>query len=79
MADAPNDFAALARQYMEFWGDALRGASPQTAPDMGMPGMRETLDAWMRQQKDAGLETELKATERQGRANRDRQRRGGNR
>lgn len=49
MADAPNDFAALARQYMEFWGDALRGASPQTAPDMGMPGMRETLDAWMRQ------------------------------
>lgn len=41
--------------------------------------LQQTLDAWMRQQKDAGLETELKATERQGRANRDRQRRGGNR
>jgi len=49
MADASNDFAALARQYMDIWGDALRGASPQSVPDMGMPGMRETLDAWMRQ------------------------------
>lgn len=49
MADAPNDFSALARQYLDLWGDALRGAAPQPAPDMGMQGMRETLDAWMRQ------------------------------
>lgn len=49
MADAPNDFSALARQYLDLWGDALRGVAPQPAPDMGMYGMRETLDAWMRQ------------------------------
>jgi hypothetical protein len=49
MADAPNDFSALARQYLDLWGDALRGVAPQPAPGMGMHGMRETLDAWMRQ------------------------------
>ena len=27
MADASNDFAALARQYMALWGDAMRGVA----------------------------------------------------
>lgn len=49
MADASNDFAALARQYMDLWGDALRGVSPQPLPEAGMQGLRETLEAWKRQ------------------------------
>lgn len=49
MADAPNDFSALARQYLDLWGDALRGAAPQPTPDMGMQGLHETMAAWMRQ------------------------------
>ena len=49
MADAPNDFAALARQYMDLWGDALRGVSAPAAAAPGVPGMGEAFDAWMRQ------------------------------
>lgn len=49
MADASNDFAALARQYMALWGDAMRGVASPPPIDPGLQGMRDMLDAWMRQ------------------------------
>ena len=49
MTDVPNDLAALSQQYLDFWGEAMRGFSPQTAADGGMQGMREMLEAWTRQ------------------------------
>lgn len=55
MADASNDFAALTRQYLDLWGQALRGAAPQPMAGMGLPGapgmsgMRDMLEAWGRQ------------------------------
>lgn len=49
MANASNDFAALARQYWDLWGDALRGAAPQTGFEGGLSGVRSSLDDWMRQ------------------------------
>ena len=49
MADASNDFAALTRQYLDLWGQALRGAAPQPAADPGLSGVRDMLEAWTRQ------------------------------
>lgn len=49
MANASNDFASLARQYWDLWGDALRGAAPQTGFESATQGMRSSLDDWMRQ------------------------------
>ncbi|MFN3701973.1 class III poly(R)-hydroxyalkanoic acid synthase subunit PhaE [Thermomonas sp.] len=49
MADASNDFAALARQYMSLWGDAMRGIAAPPPADPGLQGMRDMLEAWMRQ------------------------------
>lgn len=49
MADASNDFAALARQYMALWGDAMRGVAAPPPADPGLQGMRDMLEAWMRQ------------------------------
>lgn len=55
MADASNDFAALTRQYLDLWGQALRSANVQpmagtSVPGMaGMAGMRDVLEAWTRQ------------------------------
>lgn len=48
MADASNDFAALARHYMTAWGDALRGITTPPQADPGLQGLRDTLDAWAR-------------------------------
>ena len=49
MADASNDFAALTRQYLDLWGQALRGAAPQPGLDPGLPGLRDMFEAWGRQ------------------------------
>ncbi len=49
MADATNDFAALTRQYLDLWGQALRGAAPQPVADPGVPGLRDMLEAWNHQ------------------------------
>ena len=46
MAQGSNDFEALARQYWGAWGDAMRGAAPQSGMDAGMQGMRDALGAW---------------------------------
>jgi len=48
MADASNDFAALTRQYLDLWGQALRGSAPQPAA-VGVPGLNDMLEAWGRQ------------------------------
>ena len=48
MADASNDFAALTRQYLDLWGQALRGSAPQPAA-VGVPGLNNMLEAWGRQ------------------------------
>jgi class III poly(R)-hydroxyalkanoic acid synthase PhaE subunit len=48
MAQDSNDFEALARQYWTLWGDAMRGAVPQSGADAGMQGLRDGLDAWTR-------------------------------
>jgi polyhydroxyalkanoate synthase subunit PhaE len=52
MATTSNDFAAIARQYWDMWGNALRDAAPATGFDTGMPnmsGMRDMLDTWTKQ------------------------------
>ena len=41
-----SDFEALARQYWGMWGDAMRGAAPQSAADMGMQGFQDAIKAW---------------------------------
>ena len=46
MTNAPDDFAALARQYWGLWGDALQGAVPQTEQVPGTQAFREALNAW---------------------------------
>ena len=48
MADASNDFAALTRQYLDLWGQALRGSASQPAA-VGVPGLNDMLEAWGRQ------------------------------
>lgn len=48
MADASNDFAALARHYMAAWSDALRGIATPPQTDPGLQGLRDTLDTWAR-------------------------------
>lgn len=49
MADASNDFAALARQYLDLWGQALHGAASRSSPDPAVSGLSDMLDAWARQ------------------------------
>ena len=49
MADASNDFAALTRQYLDLWGQALRGAAPQPGLDPGQFGLGDMFEAWRRQ------------------------------
>lgn len=49
MAEASNEFEALARRYWGMWGDALRDAAPPASVQAGMRGMHEALDGWMRQ------------------------------
>lgn len=46
MTNAPNDFAALARQYWGLWSDALQDAVPQTEQVPGTQAFREALNAW---------------------------------
>lgn len=46
MAQGSGDFEALARQYWGMWGDAMRGAAPQSGADAGMQGLRDALGAW---------------------------------
>jgi class III poly(R)-hydroxyalkanoic acid synthase PhaE subunit len=46
MAQGSGDFEALARQYWGAWGDALRGAAPQSGMDAGLQGLRDALGAW---------------------------------
>ena len=43
----PGDFDALARQYWNAWGEALRNATPGTA-QAGAPPWQEALDWWGR-------------------------------
>ena len=49
MAEASNDFAALTRQYLDLWGQALRGAAPQPGLDPGQFGLGDMFEAWRRQ------------------------------
>ncbi|WP_171033492.1 poly(R)-hydroxyalkanoic acid synthase subunit PhaE [Thermomonas fusca] len=49
MADTTNDFAALTRQYLDLWGQALRGSAPQPIAAVGVPGLNDMLEAWTRQ------------------------------
>lgn len=46
MAQGSGDFDALARQYWDMWGDAMRGAAPRLGADAGLQGIRDALDAW---------------------------------
>jgi class III poly(R)-hydroxyalkanoic acid synthase PhaE subunit len=46
MAQGSSEFDALARQYWGMWGDAMRTASPSSAPDAGLHGMRDAFAAW---------------------------------
>ena len=46
MAQGSGDFEALARQYWGMWGDAMRGAAPQSGAEAGMQGLRDALGAW---------------------------------
>ncbi|MEO5963031.1 MAG: class III poly(R)-hydroxyalkanoic acid synthase subunit PhaE, partial [Thermomonas sp.] len=41
-----SDFDALARQYWGMWGDAMRGAAPQSAAQAGMQGFQDAIKAW---------------------------------
>jgi len=48
------DFDALARQYWGMWGDAMRGAQPQSAADIGMQGFKDAIKAWTGQAGGSG-------------------------
>ena len=50
-----NDFEGLARQYWGMWGDAMRGAAPQSAADMGMRGFQDAIKAWTGQAGGSGM------------------------
>ena len=49
-----SDFDALARQYWGMWGDAMRGAAPKSAADMGMQGFQDAIKAWTGQAGGSG-------------------------
>ncbi|MEO5628381.1 MAG: class III poly(R)-hydroxyalkanoic acid synthase subunit PhaE [Thermomonas sp.] len=49
-----NDFDALARQYWGMWGDAMRGAAPKSAADVGMQGFQDAIKAWTGQAGGSG-------------------------
>ena len=49
MAQATDDFSALARRYWGMWGDALRDAGAAAGLDAGAQGFRDALDAWRTQ------------------------------
>ena len=49
MAQATDDFSALARRYWGMWGDALRDAGAAAGLDAGTQGFRDALDAWRTQ------------------------------
>ncbi len=49
-----NDFDAIARQYWGMWGDAMRGAAPKSAADVGMQGFQDAIKAWTGQVGGAG-------------------------
>lgn len=53
-APGSNDFDALARQYWGMWGDAMRGAAPQSAADAGMQGFQDAIKAWTGQAGGSG-------------------------
>ena len=49
-----SDFDALARQYWGMWGDAMRGAAPKSAADVGMQGFQDAIKAWTGQVGGSG-------------------------
>lgn len=49
-----NDFDALARQYWGMWGDAMRGAAPKSAADVGIQGFQDAINAWTGQASGGG-------------------------
>lgn len=49
-----SDFDALARQYWGMWGDAMRGAAPKSAADIGMQGFQDAIKAWTGQASGGG-------------------------
>ncbi len=49
-----SDFDALARQYWGMWGDAMRGAAPKSAAEVGMQGFQDAIKAWTGQAGDSG-------------------------
>ncbi len=49
-----SDFDALARQYWGMWGDAMRGAAPKSAAEVGMQGFQDAIKAWTGQASGSG-------------------------
>lgn len=49
-----NDFDAIARQYWSMWGDAMRGAAPKSAAEVGMQGFQDAIKAWTGQAGGSG-------------------------
>jgi class III poly(R)-hydroxyalkanoic acid synthase PhaE subunit len=45
-ATGSSDFDAIARQYWGMWTDAMRGAAPKSAADVGMQGFQDAIRAW---------------------------------
>jgi len=49
-----SDFDALARQYWGMWGDAMRGAAPKSAAEVGMQGFQDAIKSWTGQASGSG-------------------------
>ena len=49
-----SDFDALARQYWGMWGDAMRGAAPKSAAEVGMQGFQDAIKSWTGQAGGSG-------------------------
>ena len=49
-----NDFDAIARQYWGMWSDAMRGAAPKSAAEVGMQGFQDAIKAWTGQAGGSG-------------------------
>lgn len=48
MTNASNDFAALARQYLDLWNGALGGLGQPPSAAAGVTGLQDMLEAWSR-------------------------------
>ncbi|MEO6226583.1 MAG: poly(R)-hydroxyalkanoic acid synthase subunit PhaE, partial [Thermomonas sp.] len=53
-APGSSDFDAIARQYWGMWTDAMRGAAPKSAADVGMQGFQDAIKAWTGQAGGSG-------------------------